>query len=543
MYVRVLLVMTLLLVACSSAAKNVAVDANPPSHDDAGAPPEGTRDAPGDVSEDVSGFPDLGSGPAIDAATTAGEIGPSAAECAARPVLANPVCEAASGARCYYLDPTAGNDAAGDGSYAKPWRSFANVVTYYGTPGELGSTARPSTAVTLKPGDYVYLRSGTYDGSYNYAGSTVSLFYRNVDASLSPIHIRAYPGETAVIAPSAKAVAITILQSKGFVIEGIEVKGAYQFGVWISESDAVTLRRLHVHDTDGIDNDNIAGIHFLGATHAELACSRVHDNYDHTNADTDGVATENSMNVVAFGGGSLRIHHSLFYQTPATSAAKSGGCIKYKHAATDVDAVFEVDHNLVRQCKFIGVGTGTQHSRIHHNVFQGGGGVVSRDFGGPTHQTDQVFRFNTLYHAFYEGGALDISPTSNWNNASFTAPKGFVFSDNIVVETRTAATQETGTVVVGTYASDTLYQATVPELKFERNCYVNESGPLHFALFAANGGNYGALGAQYDLAGWKTKGFDVDSVEATPTFISLAEGNFKLAASSPCAKMGAYAEP
>jgi hypothetical protein len=27
------------------------------------------------------------------------------------------------------------------------------------------------------------------------------------------------------------------------VIEGIEVKGAYQFGVWVSESDVVTLRR------------------------------------------------------------------------------------------------------------------------------------------------------------------------------------------------------------------------------------------------------------------------------------------------------------
>ena len=83
-----------------------------------------------------------------------------------------------------------------DGSYTKPWRSFANVVTYYGTPGEMGSTARPSTAVDVKPGDYVYLRSGTYDGTYNYAGSIVSLFYRNIDASSSPIHVKAYPGQT-----------------------------------------------------------------------------------------------------------------------------------------------------------------------------------------------------------------------------------------------------------------------------------------------------------------------------------------------------------
>ncbi len=118
-----------------------------------------------------------------------------------------------------------------------------------------------------------------------------------------------------------------------------------------------------------------------------------------------------------------------------------------------------------------------------------------------------------------------------------------VFSDNVVVEARTAASQEVGTIAIGTYASDALYQATVPELKFERNCYMNESGPLHFALFAANGGNYGTLGAQYDFARWKAKGFDVDSIETGPGFISASEGNLELASTSPCAKMGAYAKP
>jgi hypothetical protein len=554
MHIRALFVVTL-LVGCSSSANHATREPNPAPHD-GGSPAQNTPDAGGGSgassttpadggapSGSDGGSSSEGGSATIDSPSTAGEIGPTAAECVAPSAPAMTLCEATNGAHCYYLDPTAGSDATGDGSDAKPWRSFANVVTYYGTPGELGSTARPTTAVDLKPGDYVYLRSGTYDGSYNYAGSIVSLYYRNVDASAAAIHIKAYPGQTPVIAPSVKAVAITVLGSKGFVIEDIEVKGAYQFGVWISESDAVTLRRLHVHDTDGVDNDNIAGIHFLQATHAELACSTVHDNYDRTNADTNGVATENSSNVVAFGGGSLRIHHSLFYQTPATSAPKSGGCIKYKHAATDIDAVFEVDHDILRQCKFMGVGTGTQHSRIHHNVFQGGGGIVSRDFGGPTHQTDQVFRFNSFYHAFYEAGTLDISPTSNWNDASFTDPKGFVFSDNVVVEARTAASQEVGTIAIGTYASDALYQATVPELKLERNCYMNESGPLHFALFAANGGNYGALGAQYDFAGWQAKGFDVDSVEAAPGFTAASEGNFELASTSPCATMGAYARP
>ena len=209
----------------------------------------------------------------------------------------------------------------------------------------------------------------------------------------------------------------------------------------------------------------------------------------------------------------------------AATAAKSGGCIKYKHAATDVNAVFEVDHDILRQCKFMGVGTGSQHSRIHHNVFQGGGGIASRDFGGPTHQTDQVFRFNTFYHAFYEAGALDISPTSNWNNASFTDPKGLVFSDNVVVEARTAASQESERSS-SEHTPLTPSTRRLPEVKLERNCYMNEAAASHFALFAANGGNYGALGAAVRLRRVEGEGVRRRLARGSARFHLRESGNF-----------------
>ncbi len=484
---------------------------------------------------------DGGADASADAALppASGEIGPNTTACAAPPAPASPLCEATGGGRCFYLDPEAGDDASGDGSFDSPWRSFANVVSYYGTPGERGSTAQPATAISLRPGDWLYLRSGAFTDTYNYNGMISVAMFRGIDASANPIHIKAYPGEAPVIAPSTRALGIYVLQSEGFVIEGVEVAGAYQSGIWIAESGRVTLRRVHVHDTDGVDNDNIAGVHFLGARQAELACSVIHDNYDRTNADTGGRATENSSNIVAFAGGGLHIHHNLVYQTPAPTADKTGGCIKYKHAATDASAVFEVNHNELRSCRFFAIGTGTQHSHIHHNLIVDGAGLVSRDFGGPTHQTNQRFSFNTLVRV----EPLSLDPTSSYSGSGFDDPADLDFTDNLVVEARTAASQESGTIVIGPYASDALYTKTVPELYFERNCYSNTEGALHFALFAANGGSYGTMGAQVNLEGWRALGFDVTSIEATPSFIDPEAGNFDTTPGSACRAMGAYAGP
>jgi hypothetical protein len=520
------LVLVFCFVGCS--------DASSPSLPDADAPDAIAGSDGGGGGGDPQFAADAG---ADGAAPASGSLGPNALACARPAPPPNPACEATSGAHCYYLDATAGDDAKGDGSDAKPWRSFANVVTYYGTPGAMGSTPKPAAAVDLKAGDYVYLKSGTYSDTYNYDGTISLAFWRGIDASASPIHVKAYPGQTPVLKPNVQATAIQLLQSKGFVIEDLEVSGAYGTGIFVAECDAVTLLRAHVHDTDGVDNDNMSGIQFLSSTHCEVACSVVHDNYDRTNADTGGMATENSSDLVMFGGGDLRIHHSSIYQTPPYTSNKTGGCIKYKHTETVPTGVFEVDHNVIQNCKFYAVGTGTQHSHVHHNIIFNGEGISSRDFGGTTHQTNQVFAFNTFYHA----NAFSMVPTSDYNDATFSDPNDIEFTDNVVLESRASDNQESGTLVIGTYQSDALYNATVPQLKIDRNCYYNDSGDLHFDLFAANGGAYGVLGAQYDWTGWKGQKFDTTSVQADPMFIDASHGDFDLAASSPCVKQGAYA--
>ncbi len=466
-----------------------------------------------------------------------GGIGPGASECTPPAAPSSTLCEATGSGHCYYIDAASGDDATGDGSADKPWRTLANVVSYYGTPGAQGSTVKPTNAVDLAPGDVVYLFDGTYADVYNYQGQEQVARFRNVNGTSSdPIRLTAYPGQKPVVSPSSQAVGILLAQLSHFQIEGLEITGAYGAGLRVEEADDVRIERVHIHDTDGVDNNNIAGLSVVGSTSISVGCSDLHDNYDRTNADTNGQATENSSNVVLFGGGGVRVHHSRLWQTPAPNADKTGGCIKYKHAATDSSASFEVDHNEIASCKFFSVGTGTAHSHVHHNVIRDGAGLVSRDFGGPTHQTDQVFEYNTLYLA----RGLALNPTDDWSDTTYDDPQGIVFRRNIVVYDLAQSSQENAAVVIGTYASDALYDKTVPELEFTDNCYFNTTGSVDFSLFAA-GGSWGAKGDLYSFADWQGLGFDTASVVADPKLADPAGGDFTPAAASPCAAMGAFA--
>ena len=332
------------------------------------------------------------------------------------------------------------------------------------------------------------------------------------------------------------AAGIVLAQLSHFRIEGLEIAGSYGSGLRIEEADDVGVERAHIHDTDGVDNGNIAGLYVVSSTSVDVGCSDLHDNYDRTNADTNGQATENSSDMVLFGGGGVRVHHSRLWQTPDPSSDKTGGCLKYKHAATDESATFEVDHNELENCKFFSVGTGTAHSHVHHNVVRNSASLTSRDFGGPTHQTDQVFEHNTLYKT----RGLGLNPTDTWSDSTYDDPKGIVFRRNIVVFELAQSTQENAGIVIGTYASDALYDKTVPELTFTDNCYFNSAGSVDFALFAA-GGQWGDKGDLYSFTEWQGLGFDAASVVADPGLADPDGGDVTPAAAGPCAAMGALA--
>jgi hypothetical protein len=445
----------------------------------------------------------------------------------------------------YYLDPVNGSDE-NDGSASAPWKSFKKINSYYQT------SYRPSGWVELMPGDTILLKNGVYSevfqpGEWQQGptggGSFVAYFRGRKREPDKPFTIKALPGHKPIIDPKGKGIGLSIFQSSHWQVEGIDIRNAYGRGLNIGESQEINVKNVHIHDTDGIDNNNIAGLYLTDCWNVEVAYSEFNDNYDRTCADTNGRATENSCNVVIFGGvrgGNVEIHHCKVYQSLPLSHDLSGGGIKYKHASRLPDAFFHVHHNEFRNCKFFAFGSGTANTHFHHNLIMGGAGISSRDFGGITHQVNQVFEHNTLY----DTSGFELSPTTGWRNAQFPDdPKSIVFRKNIVYDTRPKYSNEHGIVVIGTYITDETYRATIPELTFRQNCYFNPNGSVQFNM--ASGFNHKegyTEGGVFSLEKWwRTCGYDADSIEADPRFIDLSSEDFRLKDGSPSKTMGAFA--
>jgi hypothetical protein len=60
----------------------------------------------------------------------------------------------------------------------------------------------------------------------------------------------------------------------GWEVEGIEIRNAYGRGISLDESREIKVHNVHIHDTDGVDNNNIAGLYITdcwsGATNTAM---------------------------------------------------------------------------------------------------------------------------------------------------------------------------------------------------------------------------------------------------------------------------------
>jgi hypothetical protein len=437
-----------------------------------------------------------------------------------------PWCEAAEGARCYYVDAEDGDDAA-DGSFEHPFRTYLNLVTYYGTPGELGSTAPPATAVDLQPGDAVYFMDGTYPETFNYHGDTEGFFARGKDGDADHwFRLEAYPGQQPVFRPGAPSGAIDLLQSSYWIVRGIEIDGATQFGIWVVETDQVELREVHIHDTDGVDNGNIAGLRMTSATNVLVTGCTLNDNYDRTAEDTGGQATENSSNMVAFGGGNIEISDCHVFNTLGIADDKLGGCLKYKHMRTLDGGTFVVRGNRLENCRFFSVGTGSPDSTIEGNLIQDSAPISLRDFGGPTALQNIRIRHNTMVNS----PALSVNPD---DGGDWVPLADLEFSGNVTVDDEASYDTDRAMVRIGSYDSNEQHAIATAAgvMTFEQNCYHNPNTALVFDLFGAD--NFGDQGDLYDFAGWQGQGYDQSSFDEDPAF----DGDLR-ATSANCAGLG-----
>ena len=449
-------------------------------------------------------------------------------------------CEATGNGMCRYVDPVSGDDSNA-GTYDAPWRTLANVNTtiynQYNAPGWVG----------LSPGDVVYLKSGVYstiyhpgdDGGPDGGGSYI-FHVQGVEGEVNaPITLTRFPGHHPIIDPESLGIGIYVLYSRYINISGIEVRNAYGAGIRVIGSESVNISFAEVHDNDGTVAANVAGIDIRTTKNAEVSNVVVYDNYDRTAADND-VQTHNSCNMVLFANsGGIVVRDSVFYQTGDRNGQYSGCGLKYKHASPEPASTFEVRGNYFENHKYFAIGLGTANAHIHHNIINGAPeAIVDKDHGGPTHQNNQLFEYNTIYDA----RGFFMSPTFDYVNAvngPWPDVENIEFSGNVIVDLTDSYNSDRQVVNLNSYMPNELHDALRSEISFENNCYYNPGATLSFGFAGAD--NYGSAGGYFDFQGWQTEyGFDSGSQVVDPLFNDPSSLDFTLAAGSMCSGFGAY---
>ncbi|MCP4367666.1 MAG: right-handed parallel beta-helix repeat-containing protein [Deltaproteobacteria bacterium] len=137
----------------------------------------------------------------------------------------------------YYISPT-GDDTAGDGLIGTPWATLKKAEA------------------SISAGDTVYCRGGTYLNHPRVKWDVVG-------TSISPITVKAYPGETPVFSSQGAGLFIAVRGVGWVTFDGLEVKGyknAFNTrGLPYVDDTAdtvtdyaenITIRNCYMHDTD-----------------------------------------------------------------------------------------------------------------------------------------------------------------------------------------------------------------------------------------------------------------------------------------------------
>lgn len=445
------------------------------------------------------------------------------------PLPRQPICE---GRRCFYVSPCHGDDERGDGSFEKPWRSLRWLTYYF-------DDLVPPRAERLRAGDVVYLLGGPLSRAWSPFGQSARASDRYLFMARSlhgtatePITLKAFPGQEPVLDPRRASVAIRLLESSHLRLEGLTVRNACGRGVLVERSQDIGLRSLSVADTDGLDDDGVAGVYVQSSREVRIEGGEFFDNFDRDAENTEGDPTEDSGNVVFFSGADATVQDVHIFNTLGEELA--GYCLKYQEAASSPDATFRVLGSRFDNCTFFAISTGTQNTLVRDNLIVGGAALASRDNGSITHQHNQRFEHNTIY---VEGPGIEIDPTAKYRTSAFpNDPSGLVFRNNIVVDLRLAYASTQGIVEIGTFMTDVMLKHVSQQLDFAGNCYSNVRTAVRFALGASP--LEGKAGARYDVFDWKALGYDAGSVLASPRFQDAESGDFRLAPGSACQDKG-----
>lgn len=426
---------------------------------------------------------------------------------------------------CYYISKSSGNDSTGDGSYATPWEN-PSMAGYY-------SSGAPSGHHSPTAGDAFIILGGTYDYyTSNYNGRTSVFMARGYSANATNrFFLLNYPGQTPKFSNTTNSTNLYLENSDYWVISGIEIGDALGSGLIAAESDNIKVFDSHIHDTDGVENDNATGLSFSTVNDGTLMYSFVHDNFDR-----DDLVGQNNYNVFSFRGTNTILKRNAIFNTGGNS---SGG-YKQKHANPSSSALVEhnvfqnTNENASRAVQLAGQNTTLRCNRfkdidseaisyvdpggcsyfggslVEHNTFED----VKHAIGGTPHK-----RYNESEDPCSTYLATDCSGDGDFDP--------IIFRWNLVDN---ADVGDTGVAQFGQYSSDVMYDAFIGagKLQTNDNLLYNSAATIQYGLFqAANAdetcSGRGVDGAVYTgLAAIQAAGFETSSIVANPSLSSVA---------------------
>jgi hypothetical protein len=447
-------------------------------------------------------------------------------------------CEPRMLLAAYVIDAVKGKDT-NPGTAAAPWKTYRNIVSYY------SESDRPSGWVRLAPGDEVRFRPGTYNLAYKYGPTDYRGLYLNgfgdsgVNGTVnSPIRLIGEPGAV-LSARDPRSLPMSAVQlefADAISLEGFEITG-YGGGVRISGLEGSSeysargrycqVLNNYIHDVSGEDNNNIAGIHVDSHANGTL----IQGNYLLNNYDLmdtpDDPSSSNNRHIVIFGSADVRVTGNKLENDHNSNTYLKGSGISYKHLGDlepGEEGTFEVDHNIIENAAFIGIGTASPHSRIHHNLLVDSGPIAVADQGGFSWIDDIHIDHNSIQNAvgILDGSGFYMNTPGIYSNR----PVGTIsFTDNIVSDNRNPLIDPgIGVIQFATYESDELYTHFIVNRNFtaDRNVYHNSGGPVRFKAFNASG-EYGELGGDYSFSEWQSLGLDTHGQIINPGFDNAAQ--------------------
>ena len=322
----------------------------------------------------------------------------------------------------FYVSPS--GSSGGDGSATRPWDL---------------QTALSGAGGRLQPGDTVWLRGGTYTGSF-----TSSL--RGTQAA--PIIVRQYPGERATIDRNGLSGESLVVDGTWTIFWGFEIKNSATArfgsglavrpaGVYVRNASNVKLINLIVHDTGhgtyveaSAHNIEIYGWIIFNGGSDNASRGDGHGIYIRNDGTTPKVVRDNVIfNQFGFGlhgyaEGGDRLDHMVF---EGNAVFNNGDISAFDSPNMILGGVTSATNDTIRNNMFYfspGAGTSVRNVRIGYDVnvngtalFEGNTVVGGNQVVDITYWNDLTMRNNTFVGTGRILALADNGPTGyTWSN-------------------------------------------------------------------------------------------------------------------------------